>query len=641
MVLRIDRIDTKEQAQIFAERLVSSSQIYFLDGAWGSGKSEYLKNVESYLPKQFKFVQLTLWKPSSKATLAKKLFAVTNPYLSFLGTFLGWVLISIMVFGSIVLTYESVMPTSNTRDIPLLITAIAVIVTTLYGFLKRKWLDVDCIRMVMSSWTLRSKRHHKILVVDDFDRLDENLQRELYILFNSVRAVPSGLLKAFQEPARVVFVGDLRKLKNTEDNYLGKIIDQKVALPFRLQSNSVAHYMAIKLTNELGCDCSMIKGLFTEEKRTLRDANQFLAYVEQEVIEERKAGKVQLDQELFVIYLYVFHPDKYRMLLDGWLPESKGSKEVVSPTNGKVEDKKHDTTLVTELMQSMFQPRSSNPPDFQKNKSAYFVNELATNHSLFELREIIDSDSETLVRLLSTNEASKDAWYEEFCYFIENMVAEEYETVQQVLEQSAMLIMRSEVRHQPNSLIRLIFRRRCDAIIGKNRDIHDKDLIIKYNEIFASAGVINPTECMFYYRTCLDLYGRWEYEGGYISRSVPSINNKNVMEYFSDTARTVEANLNFGTNDYDAEALIVQLGYSYYLDGPIDPHVNPDFRSKVGSIEKLKPSEYQAFWKTYNIQPWENDRTVLTGSKALDFDYRGQKYSVNVLNRLTRGSNQG
>jgi len=112
------------------------------------------------------------------------------------------------------------------------------------------------------------------------------------------------------------------------------------------------------------------------------------------------------------------------------------------------------------------------------------------------------------------------------------------------------------------------------------------------------------------------------------------------MAYFSEKAKSIEKRSDFGKRDYDAEALIVQLGYSYYLDGPINPHVNPDFQSKVESIEKLKPSEYQAFWRVYDIQIPKDNRTgmsdniKLNGSKALEFCYKGQLYSVSVLKRL-------
>lgn len=640
MVFQIDTIDTEDQAKVFAERLSGPSQIYFLDGVWGSGKSEYLKKVASFLPKNFKFVQLALWKPSNKATLAKKIFLATNPCLAVLSTLLGWVLICVMVVGSVILAYESVAPPSNKSNIPLRVTAIAVIATTLYGFLKDKWLDVDRIRMAISSWSLRNTKKHKILVVDDFDRLEEKTQTELYMFFNSIRTTPSGLVGKCQEPARVIFVGDLRKLKNNKDNYLRKIIDQKIVLPFSLQSQTVAHYMVAKIQSKVKCDCSAIQGIFTIENRTPRDANLFLAYVKREVIEQQKVGKVQLDQELLVIYLYIFHPDKYQMLLDGWLPKSEEGKPENNLIAGDMKEKDQDDTPVTKLMRLLFRPRASNPPDFSKNTSAYFVNELATNHSLFELREIINSNSYILKELLDATESGKGSEYEEFCYFIENMSEEEYSSAQHRLEESVMSVMRSEVRHQPNSLIRLIFKKRSDSVCKGKGNINNTTCIEKFDKIFDDAGIAESTERMYYYRACLDLYGDLQYGNGVITRSIPAINVDSVMAHFSEKAKSIEKRSDFGKRDYDAEALIVQLGYSYYLDGPINPHVNPDFQSKVESIEKLKPSEYQAFWRVYDIQILKDNRTgmsdniKLTGSKALEFGYKGQLYSVSVLKRL-------
>ena len=640
MVFQIDTIETEDQAKVFAERLSGPSQIYFLDGVWGSGKSEYLKKVASFLPKNFKFVELALWKPSNKATLAKKIFLATNPCVAVLSTLLGWVLICVMVVGSVILAYESVAPPSDKSNIPLRVTAIAVIATTLYGFLKDKWLDVDRIRMAISSWSLRNTKKHKILVVDDFDRLEEKTQTELYMFFNSIRTTPSGLAGKCQEPARVIFVGDLRKLKKNKDNFLRKIIDQKIVLPFCLQSQTVAHYMVAKIQSKVKCDCSAIQGIFTKEDRTPRDANLFLAYVEREVIEQQKVGKVQLDQELLVIYLYIFHPDKYQMLLDGWLPKSEEEKPENNSIAGDMKEKDQDDTPVTKLMRLLFRPRASNPPDFSKNTSAYFVNELATNHSLFELREIINSNSYILKELLNTTESDKGSEYEEFCYFIENMSKEEYSSAQHRLEESVMSVMRSEVRHQPNSLIRLIFKKRSDSVCKVKGNTNNTTCVEQFDKIFDDAGIAESTERMYYYRACLDLYGDLQYGNGVLSRSIPAINAYNVMAYFSEKAKSIEKRSDFGKRDYDAEALIVQLGYSYYLDGPINPHVNPDFQSKVESIEKLKPSEYQAFWRVYDIKiPKDNrtgmsDKIKLTGSKALEFGYKGRLYSVNVLKRL-------
>lgn len=638
MVLQLDLIDTKEQAQIFANQIAASPQIYFLDGKWGSGKSEYLKQVESCLPRGFKFVELVLWKPKDKSSLAKKLFAATNPFLSSFFTLIGWLLIGIMVCGSVILSLKSVIPMNNMQNIPLLITAIAVIVTTLYGFLQNKWLDVDRLRMTLSSLTLRSRRCHRVLVVDDFDRLDEALQSELYLLFNSIRKPSSGSFCFPQEQARVIFVGDLGKLKNIEDNYLSKIIDQKISLPFQLHSRNIAHLVADQLLSKFDCNCAIVERLFTEEKHTARDANQFLCYVQREMINREKSEKVQADQQLFVIYLYLFHPDKYQMLLDGWLPEAPENM-ALTPETG--EGGEQSESLVMNFMRSVFQPRETNPPDFRKNMSAYLVNELATNRSPIELREVIDSDSKELDEMLHVQAPAKSLRFDEFYDFVQCMRDEEYQAVQEQLEHAAISVMKSEVRYRPNRLIKLIFEKRLEMLLNRDRDIQNQELLTEFDKVFDVFGDIGSTERMYYYRSCLNLYGKMSYESNFVLRSIPAINEENVCKYFLGIAKTIENGENFGQKNYDAEALIVQLGYRYYLDGPVNPKVTANFESKVESIEKLKPREYQDFWETYDIQPVKNESTIiLAGGAALVFDYRGKSYDQHVLKRLRRDSDK-
>lgn len=75
--------------------------------------------------------------------------------------------------------------------------------TTVYGFLQNKWLDVDRILLWISSRTLKNARKPKVLVIDDFDRLDDETQKELYLFFNMIHG-----------RTRIIFVGDMGKLKN-------------------------------------------------------------------------------------------------------------------------------------------------------------------------------------------------------------------------------------------------------------------------------------------------------------------------------------------------------------------------------------------------------------------------------------------
>ena len=72
---------------------------------------------------------------------------------------------------------------------------------------------------------------------------------------------------------------------------MGTIINQKVVPPFQLQLHSDAHYMANKLKNKFDCNCSASEQLLSKEERTTRDPDQFLAYVEREIIEQQKLVK--------------------------------------------------------------------------------------------------------------------------------------------------------------------------------------------------------------------------------------------------------------------------------------------------------------------------------------------------------------
>lgn len=62
-MLKIEYIDTTPQAKMFAEQIKGEPKTYFLQGTWGSGKTEYLKNVEKQLYDKYRFVYLKLWKP--------------------------------------------------------------------------------------------------------------------------------------------------------------------------------------------------------------------------------------------------------------------------------------------------------------------------------------------------------------------------------------------------------------------------------------------------------------------------------------------------------------------------------------------------------------------------------------------------
>ena len=647
MERKIEKINTLGQAQKFSKEVIKEPKTYFLQGIWGSGKSEYLAEVENIMKeKKFKFIKLELWNPKNNFSLAKNLFSAIYPKLSWFMNGLGWFFIIASVFGSITLSIRGLLPSVSTqKNIPLLITTVAVILTTLYNsFFQNKWLEVDRFLMWISLKSLRCKRKPKVLIIDDFDRLDEVTQKDLYILFNEVHKM-----------TRVIFVGDLSKIKNIEDNYLGKIIDQKISLPFSLHSRYVVQslYDAILKIVKENFNFSIINTLFTEEKRTARDANQFLSYVENEYITQNKLGRVQIDQHLFIIYLYLFHQNEYQKLLDGWLPDVKEESSVLESTNDAEKQIDNSLTAVQKYMYEIFQPRATNPTDYRQNVSAYLLNEFANNKSIIELKEIITSDGQKLRDFFLVDDEKilqSLSDYAEFLDFVNRMGEEEYSLSRNILEKNAILAMRTEVRHHPNKLINIIFKKRYDLVVKTYWEVKrqritdskvDDAVFEQFEQMFIDTErdlniTITDTEKMYYYRACLNLYGDVSYRQGSMIRSVPVINEQNVPEHFIEKAQKREKEENFGMKNYDAEVLIVQLGYRYWLDGPINPTKNPEFNSKIESIEKLSTEEYLAFWNAYDVKlaKDEKGKLCLQGGAIFKFDYKEKLYEEHILNRL-------
>ena len=231
--------------------------------------------------------------------------------------------------------------------------------------------------------------------------------------------------------------------------------------------------------------------------------------------------------------------------------------------------------------------------------------------------------------------------------FVRGMGGEEYTESQSILEKAALSAMKSEVRHEPNQLIKFVFEKRNAMAWERQRNImrqrnsEKENVFVEFEKMFNESEnelhiQITYTEKMYYFRSCLNLYGEISYNNGAMNRSIPLINEQNIAEYYIQVAKEIELESDFGNKIYDAEALIVQLGYHYWLDGPINPTKNPDFKSKIESIEKLSLGEYCAFWNFYGVKPVkdQNGATVLQGGAIFEFEYNDQIYAKQILHRL-------
>lgn len=123
--------------------------------------------------------------------------------------------------------------------------------------------------------------------------------------------------------------------------------------------------------------------MFINEKRTARDANQYLGYIQNQLITRNKLDRVDLDQELFIIYLYLFHRDNYNELLDGYIPD-------MGRYNWARENKIEETEM-EKTMDKVLSTTEATIIKYLQSPVSYYVDDLATSHSLAELEEIAET----------------------------------------------------------------------------------------------------------------------------------------------------------------------------------------------------------------------------------------------------------
>ncbi|WP_438739744.1 hypothetical protein [Enterococcus sp. DIV1083b] len=97
----------------------------------------------------------------------------------------------------------------------------------------------------------------------------------------------------------IVFVGDFENIINNENDYLRKIIDQRVELPYVLHPQKIwgDYFERLGTIFDLEIKESLAT-IFIEDNRNLRDLDQFSFYLKQELIKYKKLGHTQIEQQL-------------------------------------------------------------------------------------------------------------------------------------------------------------------------------------------------------------------------------------------------------------------------------------------------------------------------------------------------------
>lgn len=617
----------------------------------GEWKDRIFKKCRKKTKDNLNFIYLELWKPDFNESLSRQLFDATHPKLAKRATIVGHALVTLTIVCSLILAIKGVI-SKNLPNYSLFTVAIiiAAIVTNLFSLTTNKVINVDKILM---SWSIKMLKGSEqccpnVLIIDDFDRLNKSKQMELYKLFNAIQKDMS--------TARIIFVGNLNNIKNIENNFLDKIIDQVIALPFVLSPQSFSNKLVEIISSNLNEDLSSIgiEKLFMYEHRTLREANHFLSYVEDEFFRQEKKGRVQTDQELLIIYLYLFHRDRYQKLYEDWQKE-KNRKELNSIAYNmgfdnlpetKIATKQNDEDELGQYINKTLDDNNKYPLGYQKNQIAYFLTERSDIPTISNL--IISIQNTEIIKPLTFSQNNDhNGLYQKILDFLSSDNFDDYflEIMPQLLE-AAIFSMNAEPRHIPSSLVTETFlnyekkleKAMFETNYMKSPSERNKIVFSKMSTaIIEMAKKTNNeaslTELLYIYRACLPIYGTAShYSNDLDTRNLSKINRYSLTRHFSEQAAEIEKQKDFGKNLYDAEALLVQLCFKSpspnISDEAYDNLNIPPIETKVTKIEQLADFEYVAFWDCYL-----GLGTRAKGEKSLNFEYENEIYGDYVYNR--------
>lgn len=410
---KIDYVDTSTATKQFSNMIVEKDEsknykTFFLNGSWGSGKTTFLedteKNQEGNLKKyRWKVRYLKLWEIKNDKSVFELAFAVLFPKYNFFVW--SFVIISIVVSLLLTPTFDLGLSSmvhnfissdkikslglSNFLEyifIPILKFIFTIVALTVSTFELLK-LKTDSFYIFLFNKMLGNKNKKVVLVVDDFDRVSSERQKEAYKLFNIIHGkIP------------IVFVGDLDNITNDSDrslNFLNKIIDKRVELPVAINSKNVLENYISSLKKQLeDVDASYFYGTnnddidafldddFLNSNLTLREINQFKSLLDSEML--KKEGRVRLSQQIVIIYLYLFDSQKYNKLRKNY--DSNEKKLRITRFYDKDETKYKNINTV--LFNSL--GKRNVPLAFEIGPVSYFINDSIENLSVSKAKKILE-----------------------------------------------------------------------------------------------------------------------------------------------------------------------------------------------------------------------------------------------------------
>ena len=461
--IKLEHIDTTVAAKNFSE-LLNDNKTYFLNGSWGSGKTDFLEEVKKNSPK--KLITIDFWRITDTRSTIEIAFSKLYP-------FLYWairVCIVLLVAVSVLMTNLVDIGLSNyfggSKPLILKLGGVVALIVAVWQVFKKKSDEFYCFLLS------KLPKFSKVLIIDDFDRMSEKQQEESYKLFSLI----NGKLP-------IVFVGDITKVHKSDDNYLSKIIDRQVELPFDLHPRNIWEGYFRKLAKALDFrDDDGLETLFFD--KNLRDMRKFNDYVNQEFFKRGKKDRVRPDQQLAIIYLFLFEYDMYKMQIstDNRILRNEFQNDPYRLGTVRIIDKI--------LFDKYYDWR---PITFSSNRGSYILFEATSNHLEQDLKALIDGNGSELKQAILHSDP-----YSDFYQYISHHLGDiDVSRKQKLFE----IVINLSINHSYSETIDMIIKEKNTEIVRDQvrRNKSEEDLIIyiiKEWKDFLSSYVTDPSEVL-------------------------------------------------------------------------------------------------------------------------------------------------
>ena len=251
----------------------------------------------------------------------------------------------------------------------------------------------------------------------------------------------------------IVFVGDITKVHKSDDNYLSKIIDRQVELPFDLHPSKIwNNYFSVledKFNTVLSDD---FKNRISSENRNLRDRELYNDYVNQEFFTRGKLRHGHVKQQLLVIYAYLFYPDLYMNLLKDEAIRVEESEE-----SGFLDIIRIGHTIKEQLSKIQSSDNSDYPLSFKKNKLEYLLYEQTSNRTKIELDLLFTSNSEKLISEIIESDQSSDFY---------QYLSSQFRTFSKIMkEQLLTIVIKESIKFKNSPSMNFIVQESLNEVI--------------------------------------------------------------------------------------------------------------------------------------------------------------------------------